>query len=341
MGFLSIMRDERLVALGFGVAAVSCIAAMRLVLLHCRDEAEIKPTQPKTQYITQDTEDSLKLSTLHNLLQHYNFAIRDTALRIVAGRAVNDGAAINDLLWGITREDYEERLQSLSALTFAVEDKDAYPDSLIGILNTPKGYSAIVRSLELSLGDVKQDKLDDPLYDEYFLRDIGERRCLMLVTSLVQKYGVEKLVEAKFVEKWLARQPWGDTDEERRKNFALYVDRKKNRIREICLHLKASKAGRKALVGAKLTSKLRKPKRDRPDRPASPRITLHVSLANERGADGIMRETLHTELVPRVNDQSVEEQRLRRRHREAMVLNDGTHSLGRGDIIEREHDSNS
>ena len=121
------MRDERLVAVGFGIATVSCIAAMRAILVHSRDKAEIQPTQPKTQYITQATEDSLKLSTLNTLLHHYNFAIRDTTLRIVAGRAVNDESAIDDLLWGITRKDYDERMESLRALTFALEDSMGLP----------------------------------------------------------------------------------------------------------------------------------------------------------------------------------------------------------------------
>ncbi|KAJ2992552.1 hypothetical protein NUW58_g2123 [Xylaria curta] len=333
MGFFSFVRDERLVALGFGLATVGCIAAMRAILLHSRDKAEIQPTQPKTQYITQDTEDSLKLSTLNTLLQHYNFAIRDTTLKIVAGRAVNDNSAIDDLLWGITRVDYDERMQSLRALTFALED-NSYRNSLAEALNTPKGYSAIVRSLELSLDDVEHDILDDPLYDEYYLRDIGEQRCLLLVTVLIHYYGVEKLIAAKFIEKWLAKQPWGDTDEARRKNFALYMDRKKNRISDICLQLRASKAGRKALVKAKLATKLRKSKRDRS---ANIKVVLEISMGN----DDSTVEASQIELVPRVNDQSAEEQRLRRRHREAMVLNDGTHSLGRGDIIEREHDSNT
>jgi hypothetical protein len=42
-------------------------------------------------------------------------------------------------------------------------------------------------------------------------------------------------------------------------------------------------------------------------------------------------------LVLRAREHSVEEQRLRRQHREAMVLNDGTRPLGREDIIERDH----
>lgn len=134
MGFFSFARDERLVAVGFGIATVACIASMRVILLRSRDKAEIQPTQPKTQYITQATEDSLKLGTLNTLLQHYNYAIRDTTLRIVAGRAVNDKSAIDDLLWGITREDYDERMQALRALTFALEDSMSSIRTLLSIL---------------------------------------------------------------------------------------------------------------------------------------------------------------------------------------------------------------
>lgn len=181
---------------------------------------------------------------------------------------------------------------------------------------------------------MEHEKLDDPLYDEYYLRDIGERRCLMLVCQLIHRFSTDKLIEAGFVEKWLAKQPWGDDDEERQKNFAMYMERRKNRITDICFHLKTSKAGRKALFKAKLTPKIRRPKRDRGDHI---KVVLEISMTNEDDPDGPLR----TEPVPRANDQTAEEQRLRRRHREAMVLNDGTHSLGRSDIIEREHDSNS
>ncbi|KAI1637396.1 hypothetical protein F4809DRAFT_605128 [Biscogniauxia mediterranea] len=333
MGLLSFVRDDRFLAVSFGLTTLGCLVVMRTLLEYYRDEAEIKPAQPKTQYITQDTEDSLKLTTLNSLLKHYNFAIRDTALKIIASRAVHDNSTVDELLWGITREDYDERMKYLRALSFAIEDKEIGQDPLT-VLNTPRTYSALVRSLELCLGDRDHEKLDDPLYDEYYLRDIGERRCLLLVSQLVHKYGVDRLVEAKFVEKWLAKQPWGDTYEERRRNFARYIDRKKNRISDICVHLRTSKMGRKALIKTKLITKL---KRDR-DRI---KVVLEISMANDTDADAMQVEASRGELVPRVNEQSAEEQRLRRRHREAMVLNDGTHSLGRGDIIEREHDSNS
>ncbi|ORY60180.1 uncharacterized protein BCR38DRAFT_350615 [Pseudomassariella vexata] len=337
MSVLSFLRDERVVFASLGLATLSFIGTMRMILEYYRDEAEIKPVQPKTQYITQDTEDALEISTLQTLLGHYSFSIRDTALKIAAGRAVNDSSVIDYLLWGITREDYEERMKCLRTLVFAVEDKSAQ-DPLV-VINTPKGYSALVRSLELSLDDFEHEKLDDPLYDEYYLRDIGERRCIMLVCQLIYKYGPDKLVQAKFVAKWLAKQKWGDTDEERRKNFTHYVERKKNRISDICTRLQASKAGRKALRQAKLLGRGSHRPRERSRNRI--KVILEISMANEDENGEIQHESFQTELVPRVVEQSAEEQRRRRRHREAIVLNDGTHSLGRGDIIEREHDTNS
>ncbi|KAI0383821.1 hypothetical protein F5Y04DRAFT_22013 [Hypomontagnella monticulosa] len=329
----SYLKDDRLIAVGLGLTTVGFLFAMRSILEYYRDEAEIKPTPPKTQYITQDTEDSLKIGTLESLLGHYNFSIRDTALKIIAGRAVNDSLVIHELLWGITREDYDERMEALRALAFAMEDKDTFQEPL-SVLNTPRAYSALVRSLELCLGDVEHEKLDDPLHDEYYLRDIGERRCLMLISQLVHRYSIKRLAESKFVEKWLAKQPWGDSDEERQNNFAMYMERRKNRISDICYHLRKHQKGKKDLFKAKLISRMNLERRERSDHI---KVVLEISMTNEDG-DEVTSRTGH---VPRVNDQTAEEQRLRRRHREAMVLNDGTHSLGRSDIIEREHDSTS
>ncbi|KAI2614551.1 uncharacterized protein GGS25DRAFT_517400 [Hypoxylon fragiforme] len=332
MGFHSFIRDERLIVVGLGLSTISFLFAMRTILEYYRDEAEIKPTPPKTQYITQDTEDSLKLCTLESLLGHYNFAIRDTAIKIATGRAFNDSSVIHHLLWGITREDYHERMQALKALAFAIEDKETSQEPL-NVLSTSRACSALVRSLQLCLTDVEHEKLDDPLYDEYFLRDIGERRCLTIIYHLLQKIDVEKLIQAGIVEKWLGRQPWGDSDEERQNNFAMYLDRRQNQISTLCFHLQTSRAGRKALIKEKLM----------PPREAKRECNINVVVQIRRGDGEEADELVATsvELVPRVSGQTAEEQRLRRRHREAMVLNDGTHSLGRSDIIEREHDSNS
>ncbi|KAI0125945.1 hypothetical protein BJ170DRAFT_455247 [Xylariales sp. AK1849] len=338
MGIFSSFRDERLVFAGLGLAAVGFVGMMHIVLSFYRDEAEIKPKSPKTQYITQETEDALSLETLDSLLNHYNFAIRDTAVKIVVGRAVNDAATIEQLLIGITRPDYDEREKCLRALAFTMEDRETIQEPL-KVLHTRKAYSAIVRSMELCLDEQDRPKLDDPLWDDYYLRDVNERRCIMLVSQLIYRFDVEVLIAAKFIEKWLVKQNWGDEVEERQANFTQYMHRRKNRVSEICSRLLSSRAGRRALRQAKLLGKGRSGHRDRSGNRI--KVILEISMSNEDENGEIQQENFQTEVFPRVLDQSDEEQRRRRRHREAIVLNDGTHSLGRDDIIEREHDANT
>lgn len=119
------IRDERFLFGALAINTVTWLIASRYLLKKWRDEAEIKPQQPKTQYITQETEDALKLSTLETLLGHYNYAIRETAAKIVCDRAVNDKETVDMLLWGITRPDYDERIKNLRALAIITDPRES------------------------------------------------------------------------------------------------------------------------------------------------------------------------------------------------------------------------
>lgn len=195
-------------------------------------------------------------------------------------------------------------------------------------MNHDIAYKSLVKSLELSLTDVEPTKLDDHHWDEYYLRDMAERFCLMFVLELMNKYGSTMLIKAKFVEKWLAKQNWGDETAERQQNFAAYMRFKNNRIVDIVNRIRRSKRGLRALekLGLLAAESARQNMEELPD------LLMEFEPAPDRG------ETLDQQ-VPRAWEQSAEEQRLRRQHREAMVLNDGTRPFGREDIIERDHDS--
>lgn len=195
-----------------------------------------------------------------------------------------------------------------------------------------KGYTAIVDSLEVSLSDdnVDRPKLNDNHWDEYYLRDMSEKFCLLFLFELASKHGAEHLVRASFVEKWLAKQNWGDGEEERQKNFRNYVTNpnRQNRIVDIIKLLQESKPGLKALVKNKLITE---------DDEKSGGILDDVYFEISMGAG----EANVEQQGPRNHQHSAEEQRLRRQHREAMVFNDGTRPIGRQDIIERGRDSPS
>ena len=192
-------------------------------------------------------------------------------------------------------------------------------------MNTPKAYSALVRSLQLSLDDVEKPKLDDPSWDEYYLRDMAEKFCLMFALELVNKYGANMLVKAGFVEKWLAAQNWGDSADERRRNFKQYMDLRSNRIVEIVSRIKHCRRGLKALSKAGLMD----------EENSRRRMEELPDLIMEVEPDSMLRDSTTNHATSRAREHSAEEQRLRQQRREAMVLNDGTRPFGRDDIIER------
>lgn len=195
-------------------------------------------------------------------------------------------------------------------------------------LNNEKAYSALVRSLELSLDDVKRPDLSNSHWDEYYLRDMAERFCLMFVFELVNKYGASLLVRAKFVEKWLALQDWGSDPQQRHRRFKEYMDLKGNRLAEIVSCIKHSKRGLRALEKAGLM-----------DRESSRRRSVELPELIMDIEEEIVDEQPTDPMARRTREHSAEERRLRRQHREAMVLNDGTRPFGREDIIERDHGS--
>lgn len=187
-----------------------------------------------------------------------------------------------------------------------------------------------MRSLELSLEDFEPPSLEDTHWDEYYVRDMAERLCLMFIYDLVMKNGARLLIKAHFVEKWLAKQDWGNTEEERRKRFHEYMGFKGNRLVDIVNLIRTSSRGLKALQKAGLLEeeRARRQMQELPD------------VVMEMEPESILESIEPRDpQLPRAREQSVEEQRLRRQHREAMVLNDGTRPLGRGDIFERDHGS--
>ena len=123
MASLSSSRHDPLLLVGLAATTMVMAVTLHHGLKEWRSEAKVKPVQPKAKYITQDTEDALTVNTLDGLLGHYNYAIRDTAAKIVCDRVVNDEAAIELLLRGITQYEYEERLRNLRALAVITDPR--------------------------------------------------------------------------------------------------------------------------------------------------------------------------------------------------------------------------
>lgn len=100
----------------FGACAVVGTSLLRNMLVYYRDSSYMKTTVPRTQYITQQTEDSLSSSTLKKLINSTTYSIREIAARIVCDRALHDENTLESLLWYITRPDHDQREKGLRAL---------------------------------------------------------------------------------------------------------------------------------------------------------------------------------------------------------------------------------
>ena len=201
------------------------------------------------------------------------------------------------------------------------------PLATVHTIHKPQAYSALVKSLEYSLTDYEHNAYD-PEWDNWHLRDVVEQGCLLVLGQLVDKMGMEGvdgLVKSHFVERWLAKEPWGTNDKERQTNFSDSL-RKVNRLNEIAIPLFRDNKGRKDLIKAKLVPA---------DIEAGLNMVRDVRMINGESTAGEDFDGMFVESRRR-RDQSSEEEHIRRRHREAMVLNDGTRPLGRGDIIQRE-----
>lgn len=120
MAGLSPAAQDRLFFLGIGVTTCAVIGLMRRMLIHYQQSAIIPLSESKPQYITQDVEDSLKLSTLDKLLDSPNYSIQETTAIIICERAIHDGSTIDDLLYYITRPEHAIRERGIRALTMMV-----------------------------------------------------------------------------------------------------------------------------------------------------------------------------------------------------------------------------
>lgn len=116
-------HHDALLFAGMAVTATAMGIMLGHSLKEWHSDAKVKPVQPKAKYITQDTEDALTVNTLDGLLGHYNSTIRETAAKIVCDRVVNDPTAIELLLWGATRDDYDERVKNLRALAVITDPR--------------------------------------------------------------------------------------------------------------------------------------------------------------------------------------------------------------------------
>jgi hypothetical protein len=193
-------------------------------------------------------------------------------------------------------------------------------------LNSPKVFRAIVTCLAHCVRDVPHASYDEE-FDNFDFRDPVERFCLLVLFRLTIEFGSEEIIKAGIVHRWLAKEPWGSTEKEIQENFKHCYS--SMRLSELIQRIAHHSRGLGELVKAKLI--------DASDTTFFPRSGGNIE-DGAVGENGLPDLTL-AEGGPRLREHSAEERHLRRRRREAIVLNDGVQPIGVSDIIEREYES--
>ncbi|EPQ64767.1 Bgt-645 [Blumeria graminis f. sp. tritici] len=315
MAVQSHTRSE-ITIVGLGVLVTCTIYfTMRQTLAAYRDSFIIPPSENKPQYITQEVEDSLKLSTLEKLVDSPSWVIRDTTNTIICERALHDEASFTTVLHCLTQPEYEPREKGIRALKMMINNH------ALGFLHNPRGYTALVKCLENCVNDYEHNEFD-PDWDNWHFRDVVEKITLGFLLQMVEKYGPNRLLRHRFIECWLAKEPWGATEAERLTNFMTLLRSSDQKLSGLVKPISRDFTGRRLLLKSKLVSE------------TSDELSTNISTSDEStNADNYSEQS--SDLLRRRYQNSADEN-MRRRHREAMVLNDGSRPLGRSDIFQRE-----
>ncbi|KAI4288274.1 MAG: hypothetical protein L6R35_002465 [Caloplaca aegaea] len=310
-------------------------------LLAVRKACEITSPQSLNSVGIQRREDAIGLETLAELSQNINDDIRAAAIKI----AVDRGSKTKHLmLRDIASKNEEQRNRALTTIRFLYGAR-------------PQCFRAYQYTALQSIIDCLSYQL--PLSHRYEIgrvkgpsshRTRAECDALDVLRTFLYQCGVSVAVECNIFSLWLAKYPFGgDLEERYPKDQASQLAAKHRIIHKLSLgqegdmdmsniirELMRSDVGREKMIKYNLIdpSGGAYDDTDHHDHDAKGHSQIWyevhgISNAPDIGLGPMMRRG------PRARDESLEEQLLRRRRREAMVLGEMGRPIERDDIIQR------
>ncbi|KAE8330472.1 hypothetical protein BDV39DRAFT_170227 [Aspergillus sergii] len=317
--------NDRLLWLCLGVSLFFAVRGIVTDLRRVRDLTEIKHVEKEDKMISEGTEDALKLDTLLKLSESTSYDLRAAALRIIAERSTK-GETRDLLLRDLASTDTERRSKALSAMYFLVSNRSLSRTSVCARLKDLPTYNALVDCLCNFLNEHTEETSTtvSPILPK--TRPLGEKKALGIL-NLVLPENVPAALEAGVVSRWLSKYPFpcALSEPSRRQDVVILMktwwsdDTLMSSIfSTLSSHSEGTKQLRKyGLMGSMIEEN------DQDDDDSD--IWM---------VDG--DDTAGSGRVPgrRLRERNAEEQAVRRRRREAMVLSDGGRPLGHDDIIQ-------
>ncbi|PLN82721.1 hypothetical protein BDW42DRAFT_200273 [Aspergillus taichungensis] len=318
--------NDRLLWICLGVSLFFAVRGIATDLRQVRDLTEIKHVDEKEdKMISEGTEDALKLDTLLKLSESTSYDLRAASLRIIAERSTK-GETRDLLLADLASKDGERRNKALSAMYFLVSNRALARTSVCSRLKDASTYTAIVDCLCFFLEEHVEETSTtvSPILPK--TRPLGEKKALSVLNLILQE-NIPAALEAGVITRWLAHYPFpcALSEPSRRQDVVILMrtwwsdDAVMSAIfNTLSTHPDGAKQLRKyGLMGS----------------------MMEENDQDETDSDVWMvdgEDTAGSRHIPtrRPRDRTAEEQVVRRRRREAMVLSDGGRPLGNDDIIQ-------
>ncbi|KAI9834734.1 MAG: hypothetical protein M1819_002819 [Sarea resinae] len=301
--------DDAWLWIGLGLFSFIALRTVNRQLHEVRRITEVSSDEKQPQVVCQETEDALKLDTLQKLAEGANYDLRGAALKIICERS-SKGPTYDLLLEDLAGQNPRLRDRALTALRF--------------LCGSPASHRVSVQSTYTALITCLANLLPHPAPSSTHPRPPSERSALIILVRLLP-YNTNDAIAAGLVKRWLAKYPFGATEAQRRATIRQLKTYNSDDVlmSEVVCMLDNNPEGRKQMRQAGLTGSAMG-ERDDDDC----LDTLMVGGDDTAGRSSGMGR--------RLREESVEEQALRRRRREAMVFSEGGRPLGRNDIIQRD-----
>ncbi|KAL4784261.1 hypothetical protein BJX76DRAFT_357223 [Aspergillus varians] len=351
--------SDRLLWLCLGVSLFFAVRGIAADLRSVNELTEIKHDDNEDKIISEGTEDALNLETLLKLSNSTSYDLRSAALRIIAERSVKEDTR-DLLLKDLASKNPERRNKAIPAAFFLVSNRArTYLHALIAQVTTYSHIPSTALMVTVSRTSVCSRLKDLPTYtalvdclcnllNEHVektsetispifprTRPPGEIKAMRTLNILLQE-NIPAALEAGIVSRWLSNYPFpcALTEPSRRQDVVILMktwwsdDAVMSAIfATLSSHPEGAKQLRKhGLMGSMLEENDHDEISDDDDEEDEESDVWMVDGDDTAGSRRIPGR--------RPRGPNPEEQALRRRRREAMVLSDGRRPLGHDDIIQ-------
>ncbi|KAJ5491524.1 hypothetical protein N7539_003091 [Penicillium diatomitis] len=203
---MSSFSGDKVLWLCLGVSLFFAVRGIVHDLRRVVELTEIKHVEKEDKIISDGAEDVLKLDTLLTLSQSTSHELRSAALRIISERATK-GPARDLLLEDLSSKNKDRRDKALTALHFLTSNRALSRASVCANLQDLETFTALINCLCNFLDEHTEETSStvSPILPK--TRPMGEKKALLILNVLLPE-DIPEALSAGIVSRWLVKYPF-------------------------------------------------------------------------------------------------------------------------------------